>query len=166
MNENERKIYHYLHDSASGVTIGKLQNEKLIFCLPSLFSLPGATVLGEYNFYFDPREKRALIFFDGHLPWGGLPKNSKVTMWGKTIISTPIQSVRKDRIEEETGPSGKNCPFLVDQEKKTMSLWIERYLLYLPKSRSVVRKYRADSLSPIYVMIEVNEKGVTWRNSS
>ena len=154
--ENKRKVYHYLHESASGVVDGEWKNGKFCFTLSEI----------PYELCIDPRDQRTIVVFDGHIPWGGLPKGDKVVYISTPIrIETNVQSLRKQNLTEEgsrlefasAAYSGKGTYAYLD---------ICRYALLLPKSVACVRKYDHKSLRPIYTLIEVNEKGVTWRTSS
>ena len=173
MNENERKVFHYLHNSASGTAIAKLDTnlfvpEISIFVvrLPLVTPELSNTIEIRYQLDVDSRDQRTFVIFDGHIPWGGLPKGGDV-VFSKQIgkIEAPIQSIRKVNIVEEesllkfggTAYSGMGAYAYLD---------IFRYFLLLPKSVSCVRRYDNRSLRPIYTFIEVDEKGVTWRNSS
>ena len=163
MTENQRKIYHYLHKSASGTTIGEWQDKKFCFTLPVPLESKENVEIVLKN--IDQIDHRKLIVFDGHLPWGGLPKNAKLVDRSSFMISTRKELVRKHGTEEDVGPSGISCPFL-DSENKKVHMTIYRYKLLLPKSVSCVLRYDHKSLRPIYTFIEINEKGVTWRTSS
>lgn len=170
MSEEKRKIYHYLHNSASGCVEGEWKNGKLCFVLPLIPAFSKATVnadsLEKYQIAVDPRDQRTLVVFDGHVPWGGLPKGGDFVNVLKSIsIKTPVQSLRKQNHREEDSRlkfasaaySGKGAYVYLD---------IYRYVFLLPKSVSCVRKYDSRSLRPIYTFIEINEKGVTWRTHS
>lgn len=168
--ESKRKVYHYLHNSASGVAEGEWKNGKFCFSLPPISALPKTTVnadsLENHELAVDPRDQRTLIVFDGHIPWGGLPKSGDVVYISTSVtMGASIQSLRKQNHAEEeprlkfasTAYSGKGAYAYLD---------IYRYAFLLPKSVSCIRRYDPRSLRPIYTFIEVNEKGVTWRTSS
>ena len=159
MSEEKRKVYHYLHNSASGATDAEWKTEKLIIKLPDLLGNERM-----WDITVDPRDQRTLVVFDGHIPWGGIPKGGDIVFSSYNIqsICTNVKNMRKPRFEEE---ARTEC-FSFQNGSEIAVLPIKRNFLLLPKSTACVRKYRADSLSPIYVMIEINEKGVTWRNSS
>lgn len=163
MSEKERIVYHYLHESSSGVSTAEWQegDKKFFLSLPALED-------GEQNYLLeiDPRDRRTLIVFDGHIPWGGLPKNSKVVLSIESLgfIKTPTENVRRHKNAEECKPFAVHR--FTDCERKDIHLLLSRHFLLLPKSVSCVRKYDHKSLRPIYTFIEVDERGVTWRTSS
>lgn len=169
MSENERNVYHYLHESASGKVVAKWENwhinppkpesKILVLELPLTFR---STTKITYQLNVDPRDQRTLVVFDGHIPWGGLPKNGTVVLEIPTLeLCVPEGNIRKPNPSEETALWN-----IWDNGKNEATLSIDRYFILLPKSVSCVRRYDARSLRPIYTFIEVNEKGVTWRNSS
>lgn len=162
MDEKERdprsrKVHHYLHESSIGVADAYLSPQNSI-----LFQLP-ATIIRpqrDYGIRIDPRDKRTLVAFDGDILPGGIPKNGDlIYQHALPGIITEKQRVRKSR-------SWEDDPESVDVNQMDAVLNIERIFLLLPNGRAVVRKYRHDSFSPIYVMIEVGPKEVIWRNSS
>jgi len=167
--DEKRKVYHYLHNSASGTTIANLLAPEvpiLVVNLPVVIPKLSKTIEIRYQLDIDSRDQRTLVVFDGHIPWGGIPKGGDVVFlrcMGK--IEAPIQSIRKVNIAEEDSLLKFGGTAYSDMGACAY-LGIFRYFLLLPKSVSCVRRYDNRSLRPIYTFIEVDEKGVTWRNSS
>ena len=149
----QRKVYHYLHDGASGAVKAEWRDDRLVFVLPNQIVS---------TFDIDSRDQRTVVVFDEHIPWGGLPKNGKVFLkvtYGDIRVSA--ENMRKPNFHEEQPLCN-----IYKNGKNEAILCIYRYFLLLPKSVSCVLRYDNHSLRPIYTFVEVNEKGVTWRTSS
>ena len=178
-----KRVYHWLHENNQGSVDAKWESEFVFleFELPNTIKdevnkrLEAEIGLKKADLEYrlrsiDPRDQRTLVAFDGHIPWGGLPKGGDIVgVQTLETIDVPKESIRKHRMHEE--PSSQISFYRpeiygVEMEKQRAEIHLKRYLLLLPKGIACVRKYRADSLSPIYVFIEVDEKGVTWRTSS
>lgn len=156
-----RKVYHYLHNMASDATEAVREGDLLVFKLPNPnWQKRDVEPEAEYKLQIDERDQRTLVVFDGHIPWGGLPKNGTVVFEMRILeLCVSEENVRKPNSSEETALWN-----ICDNGKATLS--INRHFLLLPKSVACVRRYDNKSLRPIYTFVEVNEKGVTWRTSS
>lgn len=151
------KIFHYLHESKIGVAETERRSPTDIWV-----QLPD----GGRGLKVHELDKRALIVFDGDLLFGGLPKNAKVVLTEfRGPISCPEKSVRKG----QPHASFEAIPAYDTRNGKTsVRLW--RHFILLKSSTAIVRKYRNDSLSPVYVIIDVRQGKdghiVEWRTSS
>lgn len=153
-----RKVYHYFHNMSFGSTEVEEEEGGNLRFRPLV-----GIGMESYNLPVDPRDKRTLVAFDGHIPWGGIPKSGSVVgLFKLPLLVTPIQSLRKHKEPEEQ----RYDDYFLYLNATSVFLMINRYFLLLPKSVACVRKYDSKSFRPIYVFIEVNEKGVTWRTSS
>ncbi|MEK7559756.1 MAG: hypothetical protein AAB522_00430 [Patescibacteria group bacterium] len=151
--KQDKRVYHYLHGEGFGSVAGEwLENKDFVFSISDR----------SYCFHIvDPRDQRTLVVFDGHIPWGGLPRGASIVgVIPGTFIRTQKEHVRKPMLWEEERLHAFNI------KNNRVELFINRYLLLLPKSVACVRRYDSRSLRPIYTFIEVSEKGVIWRNSS
>lgn len=151
--------WHYLHNTRQGkVPIDWVNVARATVDLPDLLGVEHVYVLER-----DRRERRTLVVFDGHIPWGGLPKGSSVIFADRlgevTAAATPV---RQQRIEEEA------CVHRFSERNgrtyAVLDLW--RYFVLLPSSRALVRRYHSESLAPQYLFIEVKKGMVTWHTSS
>jgi len=113
----------------------------------------------------DERDKRALVVFDGDIPRGGLPR-SGTQVWQQNVklLRCQKEHVRKQRPFELCHP---HHPRHDTQDGITVLL--RRRVLLLPAGRTVLVRYRPDSLEPVYCFTEVmcNDHGhdVTFRNT-
>lgn len=166
----KRKVYHYLHNMASGSEDAVREGDFLIFLLPNPNWERKTEPFDGYNLRIDPRDRRTLVVFDGHIPCDGLPKQAKV------VLSFPLETlrvsegnVRQPRPEEE-----QPLWHVFDDGKNQATICINRYFLLLPKNRiACLRRYDNKSLRGIYTFIEITDKevviqpkGITWRTSS
>ena len=163
-----RKVYHYLHNIASGLTIGGFSSDKTFLVdLPLSKDNPNWF---PFVLDIDRRDKRTLVVFDGHIPYGGLSKGTSVvlTIPAFAVLRTRFEYLRKKRPEEEN----ENYVWFTGDAFANFA--IDRYFLLVPKTTICIRRYDARSFRPIYTFIQVNEKevrkvqpkGVTWMNSS
>ena len=128
--------------------------------------LPNLVSEEEYVLPYDERDRRALVVFDGDMPWNGLPRNGAVVQRDLLgIVPVGTVHVRKRRTFEEEPP--KNLSFADPSEAH---LALQRWFLLLPGGAALVRRYRPESLAGQYALVEVMHRAagaiVTWRNSS
>lgn len=166
-----RKVYHYLHNCASGTTDAVRKNDLLVFSLPNPnWQERNVAPEAEYCLQIDPRDQKTLVVFDGHIPAGGLSKNTEVRLIIPRFMTlkTKHQYLRKPRLEEEFivhYPYNAGCGFF--------ELGIDRYFLLVPKVRICVRRYDNKSFRPIYTFVEITDKkvvihpnGIIWNTTS
>ena len=141
-------IVHYvLNNSTYGkVKATRLSNHSILVRLPDL-----AGHDDDYVVPMDIRDRRTLFVFDGDVPNGGIPKRANIVRRTNIgFLRVPAENVRKSKLGEEP------LPYLTFQGKPAALLLYRNFLL-LPGSRSVVRTYRPKSLSPRYLIIEVDK---------
>jgi hypothetical protein len=161
--EENRLVHHYLHNMAIGAVSCNRLNDKSLACV-----LPNGDA---YELEVDHRDHKNIVVFDGELLHSGLPRNSTVLYIGASqianqqTIACPSAKMRRD----------PEYPYVAHPQYDIVdggkSIEVKRYFLLLPSCSAVVRKFRNDSLSPIYVIINsfYNEHGkgvVEWRTSS
>lgn len=160
------KIYHYLHESATGSATGIVEGWR-----PS--SSPNVVVcplwVETYYLNVDEQEQGVLVVFDGEILFGGLPKNARVVRSDPFILSCPSKSVRNSPdYVFVAGPIYRSIRETIMKDKTGVLVF--RHFVLLPACTAVVRKYRNRSLSPVYVMIQVtkgkNGPVVEWRTTS
>ena len=105
---------------------------------------------------YDERDQRALVIFDGEIPWCGLPKaaeQSMVQLSGELVCSSSHQ--RKPRECELPGPWRNNGD-------ETL-VPIYRRALLLPAGKALILRYRDRSFAGCYSLVtvkRVNEEEV------
>lgn len=114
----------------------------------------------------DPRDERTPFVFEGRLLLGGIQKRTGVQILSESRKCVPKEQTRKKLNYNVVSPDyyvSKNNPEYV-------CVCIQRIFLLLPAGLSVFMKFRAESLSPVYVMAEttITEKGgsITFRTTA
>lgn len=154
----EQRVFTYLHNSARKVVPYERVNEEMIqLDLPS-----GECIEIELN----SKDRRIPLIIDGLLLLGGISKRSRFQILDEFEISISQTQMRKKPDYVTVHPyyyaSGKNS--------KHMCVCVQRIFALLPAGLSVFMKFRAESLSPVYVMAEttITEKGgsITFRTTA
>jgi len=155
----ELHVWHYLHDSSQGRTKAeRITDGEITLTLPVVGGGRGAYVLP-----VDVRDMRALVAVDGDLVWGGIPHSATV------LSSVELGELRVEAINARKSRLAEERPRYQSQKRgfrEYVVLNLKRHFLLLAQSRSVVRRYRADSLSPQYLFIEVDHGKVYWRTTT
>lgn len=151
------KVFHYLHNMASGSEDAERDGDFLVFNLPNPNWERKTEPFAEYKLQIDPRDRRVLMIFDGHIPCDGLPKQ------GKVVLSFPVLelkvfkgNVRRPRPEEE-----QPLWHVFDDGWNKATLQIHRYFLLLPRNQvACLRRYDDRTLRGIYTFVEITDKEV------
>lgn len=159
----EKLLHHYLHNQAIGTVLCQRRDEQTLDCM-----LPDGET---YQLRVDSRQQANLVVFDGQLPFGALPKRAIVLeLQNYTGRLHQQLSCRKEAMRKAPDYPCVAAPQYVEVgDMEVIDVW--RYFILLPSCMAVVRKFRDDSLSPIYVVIDssYNQEGkgiVEWRTSS
>ena len=157
-----QKAYTYLFDSEpSSYEVERFNTKRVRVALP----VYGETLHREFEVPYDERDLRALVAFDGDIPWGGLPRSGAVA-FHECICHVEVdkEHVRKQREHEDMRPRQ------IYERGPKVVLALHRYFLLLPSSATLVRRYRPESLSAMYALVQVTRKDggtqIIWRNSS
>jgi hypothetical protein len=151
-------IFQYLHESAIDTQLMRRIDDKMVLCHLG----DGST----YHINVDVRDRRALVVFDGEVLFGGLPKNA-------TIVHT--ESIGMIFCREKAMRKESACPCAAypkyQYEIGRIGVELSRYFILLPSCKAIVRKYRQKNLSPVYVIICVQDglngkKIVEWQTTS
>jgi hypothetical protein len=158
--------HHFLFNSSQGrADTERVSGQHVLVELPLVTNVPGlfVGVKRQYEIPVDERDKRTLVAFDGHIPWGGLPKKGAVVYAEKLgTFEISAHHVRLRKEYEELPPP----MYVFDNEQKLVQVCMDRYFLLLPQSRTVVRRYTPESLDPRYLIVEVDRGNVVWQTSS
>jgi len=155
------KIFHYLHEQVIGSTRYERIDSQVVECILD-------RELESYRLSVDESDKRVLVAFDGELLFGGLPKNAHIVRC-QTLgaVACDFASMQKNQDNHHIYTQAESNYHIGN--KVTVDIW--RYFILLPNGMAVVRKYKDEDLSPIYVIINVStnkkeEKFVQWGTTS
>ncbi len=115
---------------------------------------------------YDMRDQRALVLFDGDIPWQALPKSAdEVFREELQCVFRQHAYIRRNRPCEERMPHQS----LVDNDFGRI-LRIVRHGILMPAAIACVRRYRHENLTARYSLLTVrralDNTEVEWTNSS
>lgn len=154
METKEVFCYHHLHNMAHGKSaIERVSDTTIRTTLPDSGELI-------YELSVDVRDPRVLVCFDGDIPSGGLPKGSTVvSSWAGSPIFCRDAKVYKQRSPDEDSPLYTITDCRAEQK-------LYRRFVLLQTSRAIFRKYKADTLQPKYLIVDVHDGFVEFSTSS
>lgn len=149
-------VWHYLHGQCHGRADAVREEDLLVFSLPN--PKDASSPLAEYRLQIDPRDRRTLVVFDGHIPCNGLPGRAEVVFsFPLPDLKIPVGNLKRSKLDEENP-----VWHIFDDGKNQATLRIKRYFVLLPNgSFACVKRYDEKTFRTIYAFIEINDKHLT-----
>jgi len=168
MGDYKMDAFHYLVESASGVTpVKRIDSENIEVTLGIHSALESPLCELAVSLHLDERDRRVLVVIDGELLWESIPKNADC-IYSETLgnLYTNTHHLREPRFGE---PSYN---IIEMEDRKLGCLTIKRHFLLIPSGCNFLFRRVRDlrSLGPTYVMGVVrrsdSKDNVMWINSS
>lgn len=155
-------IWHYLHHMSAGrIAVQRLNDQEVSVKLPDL-----RDEYHDYTVPVDVRRTDTFVVFDGHIPWGGFAREKVIASYDLGEISIESAYVRPGKQHEEPPLYTFRSEEIRGKTIECATLQLKHYFALLRQGVTLFRRYKAESLAPQYVLIDVNKGIVTWRTTS
>lgn len=141
--------------------VQRLNDREVLVRLPDL-----ADEYVDYVLPVDVRRTDTLVVFDGHIPWGGFAREKVLCSYDLGEISIESAYLRPGKPYEEAPLYSLHPEVVRGKTIVYATLQLQRHFALLRQGVTVFRRYKAENLTPQYVLIDVNRGIVTWRTTS